>query len=517
MAKKTKVLLISGLLLVLMLSSVFIYRKMKFMWKLFNEKMDYATLMMKYENSRWEDNVVKISFDGQELSLDTASQGMSLEFSSLNTEGEVPVTFTCSDIYEITMDGIPAISGETFLYQVKKIAPDYYIPITLYNTITYESKNFSIRTFPSALPTYTVVRGENSPLPGFYYVTPFMSVGGAVYKLDINGNTVFYKYSPYTPYWDFKQADTPDGIRYIYCQQVPSQHTPKAYTASVEYVILDEDYHELKRLRMEKSEKIPDDNWPADQHDMLYISDSEYYLLAYVNKNVTNIPENVPHKESGTLVAASLIQGFRDGKLFFEWDSSDYPELYEESYEYNDFTNNSNEPADYAHINSIDLDRRDGNIIVSFRNLNSVFKLDTNTGSILWKLSGTDDSFGLTPDQKTSRQHYARYNDNGSITIFDNGNENRQTRITEYWLDEDNKSLKDFSSYQIDNYYSWATGSTQRLSDEVDVFMVGWGMKGEGAPYYQPNFSEIDFTNNKILFEFCFDDASINTYRCVKY
>lgn len=100
------------------------------------------------------------------------------------------------------------------------------------------------------------------------------------------------------------------------------------------------------------------------------------------------------------MVVANVIQGFKEGKLFFEWDSTDYPELYEESIEYNDFSNSSNLPADYAHLNSMDLDRSNNALLCSFRDLDSVMKIDIETGKILWKLGGKGDSFNLSAEQK---------------------------------------------------------------------------------------------------------------------
>lgn len=105
--------------------------------------------------------------------------------------------------------------------------------------------------------------------------------------------------------------------------------------------------------------------------------------MSYVNKFVTNVPNTLQSKKVATLVVADIIQGFRDGKMFFEWDSTDYPELYEESVEYNDYMNSSNLPADYAHLNSMDLDITNNALLCSFRDLDSIMKIDLKTGKIL--------------------------------------------------------------------------------------------------------------------------------------
>ena len=217
-------------------------------------------------------------------------------------------------------------------------------------------------------------------------------------------------------------------------------------------------------------------------------------------------------------MSAAVIQGFREGKLFFEWDSTNYPELYALSVDYNDFTNSTSVySADYMHINSIFIDPADGNIIASFRDIDSVMKISVSNGEILWKLSGIGDDFGLTEEQKTSRQHYATKTDLGSILVYGNGNKNNQSRIVEYWIDEKSFQLKEFREYQVNGYFSFATGSVQRIDNSRDVYMIGWGTRtaGEGNGLY-PQFSEIDFTSGKTLVEFRFKNSELSTYRSVK-
>lgn len=239
--------------------------------------------------------------------------------------------------------------------------------------------------------------------------------------------------------------------------------------------------------------------------------------MSYISKFVTNIPETIPSKHMETAVVASVIQGFRDGEMFFEWDSTDYPELYAESVEYNDFTNSTNLPADYAHLNSIDIDVDGKALLCSFRDLDSVIKINLETGDILWKLSGLGDCFNLTQDQKLSRQHYARYNSNGSISVFDNGNDMSRTRIAEFWLDEESMTVKDFKPYEIDGHLSVATGSVQRLSETEDIFAIGWGLRSGSTLAQVPALSELNFTTGQTVFALYFMNSNLQTYRCAKY
>lgn len=124
------------------------------------------------------------------------------------------------------------------------------------------------------------------------------------------------------------------------------------------------------------------------------------------------------------------------------------------------------------HVNSIDIDSTDGNIIASFLDMDCILKISSSDGKIMWKLGGKDDDFGLLDKQKTSRQHYAQHTDIGSITVFDNRNNQKQSRIVEYKLDEENLQLVEFKEYQVDGYFFAYTGSVQRLDDNEDVYMI---------------------------------------------
>lgn len=476
-------------------------------WKHFNYRLDAII-----DGIDDYPTYVDLTIDGYEVRLDMqGNSGHAIELPTLNVEWDLKISATGKENYETYFNEI-LIESDEFKFRLERISQDYNIPILVKNKKTGATKKFFLNTFPEALPTYRVV--GKSPYEGDYYITPLP--GSCAYKINSNGEVLYYRIAP-SGILDFKKVVTPDGVRYLLFENRNSQHIGMGFIGAGEYIVMDEQYHEINRLKMKKSDKITSDNWPTDEHDLLYISDNEYYMFTYFSKNVNNIPDDIPHKENGALVTGALIQGYKDGELFFEWDSTDFPELYSASSMGNDFTNLTPTYADYVHMNSLEIDKRDGNLIISCRHLDTVMKIDTKTGKILWKLGGLYDDFNLTPEQKTSKQHYARYTENGSITVYDNGNANKQSRVVEYWLDEEKKELKDFKEYKIENYFSEATGSAQRVSLDQDIFVVGWGWRSEGTPEAYPNMSEINFTTGETLFEFRFDNRETQTYRCVKY
>jgi hypothetical protein len=76
-------------------------------------------------------------------------------------------------------------------------------------------------------------------------------------------------------------------------------------------------------------------------------------------------------------------------------------------------------PFDYAHVNSVDLDR-DGNFLLSARNTWTIYKIDRASGRIIWRLGGKHSSYKLPRAGRFAWQHDARRRGDGAITLFDN-------------------------------------------------------------------------------------------------
>ena len=102
-----------------------------------------------------------------------------------------------------------------------------------------------------------------------------------------------------------------------------------------------------------------------------------------------------------------------DGEVVFDWWCSDHAEMvdwcspiFDSSY-------------DYVQFNSVQV-LPDGNWFCSFRILNSLIKIDraNGTGDILWRIAGDQQA----EPQSFYGQHYATLYDDGTLTLFDNGN-----------------------------------------------------------------------------------------------
>jgi hypothetical protein len=127
-------------------------------------------------------------------------------------------------------------------------------------------------------------------------------------------------------------------------------------------------------------------------------------------------------------------------------------------------------------MNSLQVDPEDQNLIISLRHTNSILKLDRSAGATLWTLGGTSDDFGLTAEQRFSHQHHARKLADGTLLIFDNGNNAHATRTLAFHLDESAHSVTSFDVVferpegQADSAFM---GSLFRLAPTR--YLIGWG------------------------------------------
>lgn len=129
------------------------------------------------------------------------------------------------------------------------------------------------------------------------------------------------------------------------------------------------------------------------------------------------------------------------------------------------------------HGNAIDVDT-DGNLLVSFRHMDEVTKIDATTGAIIWRMGGKHNQFTFLNDPLNgfSHQHGIRRLSNGNIIMFDNGDLHPvlASRAVEYRLDETAKTAQMVWEYRPDPaLYGLALGFAQRLGNGNTLVCFG--------------------------------------------
>ncbi len=148
-------------------------------------------------------------------------------------------------------------------------------------------------------------------------------------------------------------------------------------------------------------------------------------------------------------------------------------------------------------------------MLISARNTWAVYKVDRETGEVLWRLGGKQSDFVMGPGTKTAFQHDARRQRDGTITIFDNGAHPRvhdESRAFSLGLDEEKMSailLREYTSPE--KIVATSQGNAQVLPNG-NVF-VGWGS--------EPYFSE--FSHDGELLSTARFPPGVESYRAFRF
>ncbi|KAA3607137.1 MAG: hypothetical protein DWQ01_15650 [Planctomycetota bacterium] len=134
----------------------------------------------------------------------------------------------------------------------------------------------------------------------------------------------------------------------------------------------------------------------------------------------------VPSISSKTIIDDFLIEVAPNGSVVWVWEAWRHFDELGLSQAQKDII--ARDAGDWAHINSVDeIPSNDhthtafaeGNLIVGFRNLNTILVLDRSSGTILWRL-GADESH-LTHGQHWPHMIEPGFPGAGNILVFDNG------------------------------------------------------------------------------------------------
>lgn len=168
-----------------------------------------------------------------------------------------------------------------------------------------------------------------------------------------------------------------------------------------------------------------------------YIADENYRIIATVSGSraaglhefrltpqgtaILTTMRSVPadlRRYGGTAEGTVVENGFEEidvatGRVVFSWNSLDHVPISDtEMWAQNDL-------LDYFHLNSVDLDA-DGDFIVSARHTSTVYRLDRQTGQIIWRLGGRFSDFRLGIGVRFSWQHDASMASANVVRVFDN-------------------------------------------------------------------------------------------------
>jgi hypothetical protein len=193
----------------------------------------------------------------------------------------------------------------------------------------------------------------------------------------------------------------------------------------------------------------------------------------------------------------------KTGLVLFEWHALDHVPISESYF-------NTKTPGfvyDPYHLNSISLDN-DGNLIISMRNTWAFYKVDAQTGAIMWTLGSNQNQFKRGAGTQVAFQHDVLVQPDGTFTLFDDGggpptvHHARGLRLA---VNETTKAVSVIQQYAHSPALNTNFEGNVQMLPNGDAF-VGWGQ--------QPYFTEFNSAGKQIFdARFTSNTSSYRAYR----
>jgi arylsulfotransferase ASST len=211
-------------------------------------------------------------------------------------------------------------------------------------------------------------------------------------------------------------------------------------------------------------------------HDLIGEPDGSYWIMCDETRTMDLTPYNgLPEAR----VTGTVVQHVgADGSLLFEWSPFDHFSILDV-----DQGERVGATVNWTHGNAIDFDA-DGNLLVSFRNLDEITKVDTRSGAVIWRLGGRGNQFTFldTPPPAFAHQHGVRSVGNGALVILDNMGNPSESRAERYILDAAARTARLAQSYgSIPGVVTQIGGSVQPLTGGRTL--VSFGTQGRVEEY----------------------------------
>jgi hypothetical protein len=210
-------------------------------------------------------------------------------------------------------------------------------------------------------------------------------------------------------------------------------------------------------------------------HDVIVEPDGGYWLIC----DETRTMDLTAHGGHATArVTGQAIQHVSaSGELLFHWTPFDHFLITDV-----DSVTRSGASVNWTHGNSLDIDA-DGNLLVSFRNLNEITSIDTHTGLVRWRLGGLRNEFTIANGQELfAGQHSIRSLRRDELLLLDNVGDANESRVERWAVDPATGLAHMLESYgSVPRVRTLIGGSVQALAPGRTL--VSFGTEGRVEEY----------------------------------
>lgn len=338
---------------------------------------------------------------------------------------------------------------------INNISPETAYNFQVVSTLNKAGKKSKIYTFktpplPDWLQNQFRVTCKSPELLPQEFKKGFMLLSkketpGVAYIVDYKGNLRWYHSVPNT---GFKM------VRFTKEQTIISilgkEKEPTIYGSEILEVNLKGDT--LTHL------KIGDGDFKFQiHHEILKKSPNEITTI-FVDKRIMDLT-SVGGKVKDTVCADGIIILNRKGKQLWKWSVFDVQDPLKEK-------DILKKKKDWVHANSLNYDK-EGNFIISFYNTGQIWKVDSHTGRVIWKL-GNGGTLKVPAECSFSNSHAVHYNKEGNLMFFDNGVDKEQSSIIAFSINDKSKEVKLNMHINLPKYiYSDRMGSAYSIDGKT--------------------------------------------------
>jgi arylsulfotransferase ASST len=345
------------------------------------------------------------------------------------------------------------------------------------------------RSRPDLEPaSVTINRSSSSAYSGDIFVTPqYGPVQNGPMILDSSGNTVWFQPIPAS------QLATDFRVQQLNGQPVLTwwQGYTNNGSGRGEGVIYNTNYQQVATVQAGNGLQ------GMDLHEFLVTPQGDAYIVGVS-------PVHYQALKRPLMDAVVQEIDIKTGLVLFEWHALDHVPITESFFK----TNAPGYVYDPYHLNSVSLDT-DGNLIISMRNTWAVYKVDHQTGAVIWTLGSNQNSFKMGPGTQVAFQHDVLVQPNGTFTMFDDGGGPpavHQARAVELAVNENSKTVSLVEQFVHSPGLDTNFEGNAQILPGGDVF-VGWGQ--------QPYFSEFN-SAGQLIFDGRFT-SNTSSYRAYKF
>lgn len=326
---------------------------------------------------------------------------------------------------------------------------EYELQIVAYGdgtTVSGDLLHITTGSLPADLPRF--VAGGPAPSPGYI----LFSSGNYGLVIDNTGRVVWYVRFDLGPSLNFQAQ--PNG-RYV---ARPTSLDPNDVEPVIELDPLGNVTRTLDCAR----------GLRPRFHDLLVEPNGSYWLMCDETRemDLSGVGGVAGAKVTGTVVQHIDAAG----NPLFDWSPFDHFDITDAAPDVR-----SGPQVNWTHGNALDLDA-DGNLVVSFRSLSEITKIDTKTGAVVWRMGGLRNQFAF-PDSGPPflRQHGMRVVD-GGIALLDNFGEPEGSRAERYIVDESGRTARLAQAYAPSSALrATLGGTTQSLPNGHTLVAFGDG------------------------------------------